>query len=145
MSASQPPLAPSPNCGSPSIQPSPGAKISVCASGTKKNHDNTSAVAAGTRVSPAPRRQKPAPQYRPSNTWYAAAGHSSTSPSATTSPADSPPLLTNSGSTHGPTTMSNTAMQAMSAAHSTMTREPSLLAHSRLPAPIDWPTSVVPA
>ena len=69
MSAIQPPRAPRPNCGRPSIQPCPGAKISVCASGTKKNQDNTSAVAAGTRVSPAPRRQKLYPRYRPSNTW----------------------------------------------------------------------------
>ena len=57
MSASQPPRAPRPNCGNPSNQPAPGANTSVCASGTKKNQDNTSAVAAGTRVSPAPRNE----------------------------------------------------------------------------------------
>ena len=34
----------------PSTQPAPGAKIKVCASGTKKNHDNTSAVIAGTHL-----------------------------------------------------------------------------------------------
>src|SRR4051812_27383785 len=120
MSASQPPLAPSPNCGSPSTQPAPGAKISVCASGTKKNHDSTSAVAAGTRVSPAPRRQKPEPQYSPSKIWYAAAGHSNTSPIETTAAASASPADTNSGSPHGPTTSSSSATSAMSPAHKPM-------------------------
>ena len=54
--ASHPPLAPSPYCGRPSTQPSPGAKINVCASGTNTNQDRHNAVAAGTCVSPAPRK-----------------------------------------------------------------------------------------
>ena len=89
--------------------------------------------------------QKLEPKYRPSNSWYAAAGHSNSMPVDTAATDAASPLPRNAGSTNRPPASSSTATENISPAHSAMTALPRRAAQSRWPAPMAWPTRVVPA
>ena len=144
MSAIQPPRAPRPNCGRPSIQPCARREDQRV---RQRHEEEPRQHQRGGRRHPRIARAAQAEAraaVQSVEDLVRRGGPQQHQAQRDDVAASAPPLLTNSGSTHGPTTSSMTATNAMSAAHSAITRLPSRLAQSRLPAPMDWPTSVVP-